>query len=169
MNRRFLLAVFLVALSVSMRLIPHPLNLTPAGAVALFSGACFDRKRWSFIVPFAALLASDLLGHTFHQLTFVVYAAFALNIVIGMLIRDRRQSPAAVAAGATASATIFYAVTNFAMWTISTIYPKTFAGLVTCYVAAIPFYGTMLAGDLIYSALLFGTFVWVERRSPAAA
>ena len=169
MNRRFLLAIFLVVLSVSMRLVPHPWNLTPVGAVALFSGACFDRKRWSFIVPFAALLASDLLGHTFHQLTFVVYATFALNIVVGMLIRDRRRSPAIVAAGATASATIFYVVTNFAMWTISTTYPKTPAGLATCYIAGIPFYGTMLAGDLIYSALLFGTFVWVERRSLAAA
>jgi uncharacterized protein DUF6580 len=169
MNRRLALATLLVVLSTVMRIVPHPWNLTPVGAVALFSGACFDRKRWSFIVPFAAMFVSDLATHSFHVLTPVIYATFALNVVIGMLLRRYRQSPVAVGAGAFASATVFYMVTNFAMWTISVIYPKTLAGLVACYVAAIPYYGTMLAGDLGYSALLFGTFVWAERFVPAEA
>lgn len=153
-----------------MRVLPHPWNLTPVGAVSLFSGGCFDRKRWAFIVPLAAVFLSErLLGIGYHQLTPVIYATFALIVVIGALIRDRRQSPLAVAGGAVASATLFYIVTNFAMWTISEIYPKTVAGLLACYVAGIPYYGTMLAGDLIYSALLFGTFVWAERRVPRFA
>ena len=65
---------------------------------------------------------------------------------------------------ALASATLFYVVTNFAMWTISEIYPKTLAGLIACYVAGIPYCGTQLAGDLLYSAILFGIFVWAERQ-----
>lgn len=174
MNRRLLLAILLVVLSTLMRVIPHPWNLTPVGAVALFSGACFDRKRWSFIVPFAAMFVSDSLlelmtGQGYHSLMPVVYGTFAVIVVIGMLLRSRRQSPALVAAGAVASATLFYVVTNFAVWTASPLYPKTLSGLVACYIAAIPFYGTMLAGDLIYSALLFGTFVWFERFAPARA
>ncbi len=93
------------------------------------------------------------------------------RLIIGMLIRGRTPalSPVRIGAGAVASATLFYIVTNFAMWTISTIYPRTFSGLVACYIAGIPFYGTMVLGDLLYAAILFGTFGWAERRLPAFA
>ena len=45
---RLTLGVVLVLLCTAMRILPHPRNLTPVGAVSLFSGACFDRKRWAF-------------------------------------------------------------------------------------------------------------------------
>jgi hypothetical protein len=173
-NPRLSLGIALVLLCTIMRVLPHPWNLTPVGAVALFSGACFDRKRWAFAVPLAAMFVSDTLleaftGHGYHSLMPVIYATFALIVVLGMILRERRGSPVAVVAGAVTSATIFYVISNFAMWTISALYPKTLAGLIACYVAAIPFYGTMLLGDVLYSALLFGTFVWAERRLPQFA
>ena len=164
--KRFTLATLLVVLAIALRLAPHPWNLTPVGAVALFAGASFDRKRWSFAVPLVSLFLSDIVIG-FHSLMPVVYAAFVASVLIGMLIK--RVTPQAVAAGAIASSTLFYIVTNFAMWTISAIYPHTSAGLLACYVAGIPFYGTMLAGDLLYSAALFGTFAWAERRMPMFA
>lgn len=167
-NARLILGIALVVFCTVMRQLPHPWNLTPVGAVSLFSGACFDRRRWAFVVPLTAMFISDsVIGY--HSLMPVIYATFALIVVLGMLLRERRRSPGYVAGGAVASATIFYIVTNFAMWTISTLYPKTLAGLIACYVAAIPFYGTMLIGDLLYSALLFGAFVWAERRVPIFA
>jgi len=162
MRNRLLLGIFLVALATLMRIVPHPWNLTPVGAVALFSGACFDRKRWSFFIPLAAMFVGDtVIGY--HSLMPVIYATFALIVCIGLLLRNRRNSPVAVGVGAVSSATIFYLVTNFAVWLTLGTYPLTPAGLVACYVAGIPYYGTMLAGDLVYSALLFGTFVWAER------
>jgi len=170
MKARLLLATALVVLGTVMRIVPHPWNLTPIGAVALFSGACFDRKRWAFAIPLLAMFLSDaVIG--FHSLIPVVYATFAATVIIGMLIRGRTPalSPVRIGAGAVASATLFYIVTNFAMWTISTIYPRTFSGLVACYIAGIPFYGTMVLGDLLYAAILFGTFGWAERRLPAFA
>ena len=53
---------------------------------------------------------------------------------------------------------LFYIVTNFGMWLFSGIYPRTLAGLEACYVAAIPFFQNTVAGDLVYTALLFGGF-----------
>jgi hypothetical protein len=44
-NQRLALAVLLAVLGTVMRALPHPWGLTPIGAVALFSGACFDRRR----------------------------------------------------------------------------------------------------------------------------
>jgi hypothetical protein len=171
---RLLLALFLVVLGTVLRVIPHPWNLTPVGAVALFSGATFDRRRWSFLLPLTTLFLGDVAlelttGHGFHSLMPVVYGTFAMIVVFGLLLRDRRDSSRAVGSGAVASATLFFVTTNFAVWASGMTYPMTWAGLVQCYVAGIPYYGTMLAGDLLYSALLFGTFAWAERHVPLFA
>ena len=169
MNRnRFLLALFLVVLAMLMRVVPHPWNFTPIGGVALFSGASFERKRWSFLVPLLALFAGDvalelLTGQGFHALMPAVYGSFAATVCLGFLVRDHRHSPFAVGGTAVAGATLFFVVTNFAVWIWSPVYAKTLDGLVACYVAGLPYYGTQVAGDLIYSTLLFGAFVWMER------
>ncbi|HEY5949811.1 MAG TPA: DUF6580 family putative transport protein, partial [Kofleriaceae bacterium] len=146
-----------------------PWDFTPTGAIALFAGATFQRRSYAFALPFIALLISDaVIG--FHSGMPVVYAAFALSVCIGYWIRERRDSVAAVATAAVASATLFYISTNFWVWAAGhATYDKTFSGLVACYVAAIPFYVNHLAGDLFYSMALFGAFVWTERRFPVFA
>jgi hypothetical protein len=53
-----------------------------------------------------------------------------------------------------APATIFYVVTNFAVWAFQSDYEKTLAGLVECYWAGVPFYRWMLAGDVFYLVVL---------------
>ena len=68
-----------------------------------------------------------------------------------------------------AGAIQFFLITNLGMWAMGTmsIYPKTFAGLLACYVAGIPYFGNTLLGDSFYAALLFGGFALVEHLSPA--
>jgi uncharacterized protein DUF6580 len=50
----------------------------------------------------------------------------------------------------------FFGVTNFGVWAFGSLFPKTAAGLLACYVAAIPFFKNTLVGDAIYTAVLFG-------------
>ena len=52
------------------------------------------------------------------------------------------------------SSTIFFIVTNFAVWMSGTMYPPTLDGLILCYTMAIPFFGNTLAGTLFYVSLL---------------
>ena len=47
------------------------------------------------------------------------------------------------------SSLIFFLVTNFGVWLIG--YPNTLEGFIACYIAAIPFFGWTVAGDLFYS------------------
>ena len=54
----------------------------------------------------------------------------------------------------------FYLISNFGVWT-GTMYPHTLAGFVTCYVRALPFFGFTLAGDVGFSAVLFGAEAWL--------
>jgi hypothetical protein len=55
-----------------------------------------------------------------------------------------------------AGSIFFFLVTNFGCWWLFHMYPKSWGGLIECYLAAIPFFRGTLAGDLIGSAVLFG-------------
>ena len=157
-----LLSAILVA--AGLRLVPHPPNFSPIDAMALFSGAYLGRRALAFLAPLGALLLSDLVLGFYHgQAT--VYFSVALIVMIGMVALTRR-SPLRVGAAAIASSVLFFVITNFGMWLFSGFYPRTFAGLEACYVAAIPFFRNTVAGDLFYAALLFGGFRLAERVAP---
>ena len=169
MNKRMLaLSVFVFSAALA-RLLPHPPNVTPITAMALFGGACVAPRRCAFALPLAAMLVSDLGLFALGQVPLLgmqslwVYASFTLIVGLGLLLRRHRR--ALPIAGATlASAVVFYLVANFGVWATGALYPRTAAGLVACYTAAIPFFRNMLLGDACYAALLFGGFALAEKR-----
>ncbi|HEY8181417.1 MAG TPA: DUF6580 family putative transport protein [Thermoanaerobaculia bacterium] len=165
-NARFWLALTLVVVGVVLRVMPHPWNFAPIGAIALFGGARFDRRYFAIGIPLLTMFVGDaFIG--FHSLMPVIYATYALIAVIGMFLRDRTTIPA-IGGGVLLSSTVFYLTTNFAVWAMGTTYAKSAAGLVACYIAAIPYFGNTLASDAIYAAIFFGTFAVVERRLQTA-
>ncbi|HVM23491.1 MAG TPA: DUF6580 family putative transport protein [Sphingomicrobium sp.] len=153
-----------ILIAAALRLVPHPPNFTPIGAMALFSGAYLGRRGLAFVAPLAALLLSDLVLGFYAGMNFV-YLGVILTVVIGWWL-TRRRSALRIAGAALASSVMFFVVTNFGMWLFSGYYPVTFEGLVACYVAAIPFFQNSLAGDLFFTALLFGGFALAERAMP---
>lgn len=162
-HSRFVALLSIIAVAAALRLVPHPPNFTPIGAMALFSGAYFGRKAVAFAAPLAALLLSDVvLG--FYQGMATVYATDLLIVLVGSLIVKR--SPVRVGFAALASSVLFFTTTNFGMWFSSGFYPRTFSGLEGCFIAAIPFFQNTVAGDLFYSAVLFGGFYIAERVLP---
>lgn len=172
LNARLLAIAAVIFAAALFRLVPHPYNFTPIGALALFAGAHLHRTSWAMALPLGAMLLSDsilelLFGWGFHSGMPVVYGTFGLIIVLGMLIREKKSRAGVLLAAATGSATLFFILTNAAVWFSGALYPKTISGLLTCYVAALPFYANQLAGDLLYTAVLFGGFAMAERRYPA--
>jgi len=148
----------------SLRLVPHPPNFSPIDAMALFSGAYLGRRWLAFAAPFLALLLSDaVLG--FYQGMEFQYVSVALIVILGAIVLPRTSIPR-VGAASLASSILFFVVSNFGTWVVSGIYPHTVAGLASCYVAAVPFFQNTVAGDLFYSALLFGGFAIAERLVP---
>jgi len=164
MNARILALLAAILTAAALRLIPHPPNFTPIGAMALFSGAYLGRKGLAFVAPLAAMLLSDaILG--FHSGMPFVYASVALIVLIGSLVASRITAMTVVGA-ALASSVLFFIVTNFGTWLVSGMYPLTGGGLAACYVAAIPFFQNTAVGDLFYCAVLFGGFALLERAVP---
>ena len=167
-NPRFCLSLILVLAGVALRVAPHPWNFAPIGAIALFGGAHFERRFLAITIPLVTMFIGDcFIGY--HSLMPVIYATYALIALLGTLLRERRTSVTAIGGSVLASSVIFYVVTNFAVWQMGTTYAKTTAGLVTCYVAAIPFFGNTLVSDALFTAILFGAFAAVERRVPRFA
>ena len=135
---RALLALFLIVIAAALRIVPHPWNFTPVGAMALFSGAILKDRRLAFVVPLVALFVGDLfIG--FHKLMPIVYASFLLSVAIGFWLRNRR-TVARISAATLIGAIQFFLVTNFAVWAFALSFPHTAAGLVACYAAGIPFF-----------------------------
>ena len=162
LNPRWVVLVAIIAAAALSRLTPHPPNMTPVTAVALFGGAYFSDRRLAFLVPLTALFLSDLvLGFPRHME--VTYLSFAAIAWLGQWLSRNRSAPR-VAGAALASSLLFYLTSNFGVWFFGSLYPFTLHGLVACYVAAIPFFWNTLGGDLIYTALLFGGFRLLERR-----
>ena len=166
-NRARLLAlVAAIFAAAAMRLLPHPPNFSPIAAMALFSGAYLPKRVLAFAAPFGALILSDLLLGGFYDGIAVVYASFGLTVLIGWAVA-RRKTPLTIVGAALASSLLFFVLTNFGVWQFSGFYPRTWEGLVACYSAAIPFFQNTLAGDLVFTALLFGGFALAEQLLPA--
>jgi hypothetical protein len=154
--RYTILAALMILAAAFSRLIPHPLNFAPITAIALAGGVYLD-KRFSLVVPIAALLISDsILG--FYPVLFFVYGTVAAIGVIGLWLRSHKK-PLPVFGATLVSSILFFLVTNFGVWAVGPeMYPKTWAGLLECYAAGLPFFRNTVAGDLFYVAVLFGMF-----------
>jgi hypothetical protein len=162
---RIAIVLCFILFAAIVRIVPHPWNFTPVGAMALFAGAKLGRNWKAFFLPLAALFVGDVFVG-FHKLMLAVYLSFCLSVLIGIIFRNR-QSVGPLSFATLLGATQFFLVTNFAVWAFLTGYPKTIAGLIACYVAGIPFFGNTLAGDTLYAAVLFGGYALVERLVPA--
>lgn len=144
--------IILIALGTLSRLVPHPANLTAVGGMALFSGAKYSTWK-ALSVVFATMFISDMiLG--FHSVMWATYGSLALAVFIGKWMRDYPKVSTLIG-GIFASSVIFFIITNFAVWMGTSLYPKTFSGLIECYVMAMPFFRNSVIGDMFYSVLFF--------------
>jgi hypothetical protein len=89
-----------------------------------------------------------------------VYAALLLPVLMGRDLR-RRFSMVRLGGYAVLPAVTFWLTTNFAVWLLHDMYPRTATGLLACYAAAVPFFRSMVTGDLFYLAVVFGSYVLV--------
>ena len=154
-------AVFcaLVGVAIASRLVQElipaiPPNFAAVAAAGMFAGYYFRSRLVAALVPLVAMTISDrLIGGYEGEVMAVVYAALTLPVLMrGMFARS--QGPARVMSAALVSSTVFYAMTNLAVW--HCYYEPTAAEFVRCYTVALPFAVYTIAGDMLYSLGLFG-------------
>lgn len=167
-----LLLIILVVLS---RLVPHMHNFSPIGAISLFGAAYFVKKWQAFIVPIIAVWISDLFINNliysymypsfslFYEGFFWQYGSYLLITLGGIIILKKINLPRIISASLFSSIS-FFIVTNFGFWISSPFYTKDFNGLITCYIAAIPFIKGTLIGDAVFTSVMFGSFYLLQQK-----
>jgi hypothetical protein len=157
----------LILVAAASRFLPHPPNVACVGAIGLFAG-CYLTGRRAYLVPLAILVLSDLVGQWlripgmgFYQpITMAfVYAGAMAAVPVGRLVAGSDRRLFRVPAGSVFASSLFFLISNLGVW-LGGWYTMTLAGLLACYVSAIPFFGYTLAGDLAFSAVLFGVWEW---------
>jgi hypothetical protein len=168
MNKKLLVISGIILAAALSRLLPHADNFSPIGAIALFAGAFIANRFLAFVIPVLALVLSDALmgfpGWAYPSQIIMVYLTFGLITLLGSTLKNNKG---ALRVGATslASSLVFFVVTNFVVW-LGGFYAMNFSGLVNCYVSAIPFFKSSLAGDLFYTTVLFGGFYLIQINAP---
>lgn len=154
----------LILLVAASRFLPHPPNVACIGALGLFAG-CYLVGRRAYVVPLVALLISDVIGHAcgipgmgFYSATtmIAVYVGAMAAVPVGRWMQ-KRKGLVKFPVSALAASTLFFVISNFGVW-LGPWHPTTPEGLLACYTSAIPFYGYTIAGDMLFTGVLFGTW-----------
>ena len=146
----------LIIIGALSRLVPHPANVTAIGALAVFSGSKYGKIKGLFIVIGSMICGDIVLG--LHSVMWATYGSLAISVLIARHILQK-QSVVRIAGVTLISSTIFYIITNFAVWVIpGSMYPKTITGLMDSYFMALPFFRNSLVGDFFYTGVLFGSW-----------
>ena len=154
-HRYLLLAVTTIIVLSLFRLIPHPPNFTPILAISVFAGIKFRDNLFSYLVPVFAMLVSDaIIG--FHSGMIIIYLAIFLSAFISRRFNTINTS-------VLGSCILFYLITNFQVWVMSSSYPKSLTGILECYTLAIPFLGMTLLSTFFYSYVLFYGFSFLSK------
>lgn len=150
-----LLIVALVLFGIVWRLMPHVPNFAPIGAIALIAGLALGWKK-SLWVVLGIMLISDLVvgfypGMQWTWLSFLLIVGFGLHV--------KKLAPHwRIPAGVLGSSGLFFIVSNFGTWIASGMYSLDFAGLIQCYVMALPFLKATLLSDLLFTTLLLTAY-----------
>lgn len=177
----------LVAIAVGFRLMPYllhalgvpidpentvyPWNFSPILPLCIFGAACFARRSVAYLAPMAIYLAGDLgiwaisgrADWAFYADQPITYLSVLLVVSCGFIARAQR-SWGRIAVAGLGSAVLFFVVSNFGTWALGATYAKTWAGLVECYVMAIPFFRNTVISMGVFLPLLFSR---LALRSPA--
>jgi hypothetical protein len=165
------LAFTLTVAAALLRLVPHPPNFAPIGAVALFGGA--KLRGWqAYLVPVLAMLLTDPIrswmegGYpAYSWSTLITYSSFLISVFLGRMFLRKSPGVLQIASVAFLGSLQFFLITNFAVWAgAPRLYAATWNGLMECYIAALPFFGRTLLADLFYTGVLFTVYALLKRK-----
>lgn len=146
----------LIVAAACFRFLPHPPNFSPIYSMAIFGGMSFPRMRDAILTVLGAMLVSDfVIG--FDVTSPLVYLSLLAIIGIGVLFRQHKNLSGVLVAS-TFGSVLFFVVSNLAVWLGQSLYPKNVAGLVECFVMALPFFPMVLLSSILFSSLLWGAY-----------
>lgn len=173
-----LVVSLLVVILAFSRLIPHIPNFSPLGAICLFGAANFHRKWHALFIPIFATWISDLYLNNyiynqgqkdfiwFYQGFYWQYMSYVIIALLGLILFKSKINASKILGGAIGASLLFFFISNFGVWTIGGMYPKSFFGLINCYIAGLPFIKGTLIGNLFYTPIMFYSYFMLQDKFP---
>ena len=172
------LAIVLIVLAAISRLLPHPPNVTPIAAIAIFGSFYFSKKWMVYMIPLLTLVFSDFIINNSISRAFYpniegivwfspnmiwVYTGFILIITLSKQFLIKLNIKNLFVTTILASL-VFFLLTNFGSWMHFGFYPKSIAGLLSCYIAGIPFFLNSILGNLFFVSIMFGAVYLIDSK-----
>jgi len=159
--KKYLPAILLISLGFATRFVPHLPNFTAIGAIAFFAGRYLP-TRYSLTIPLIAMLISDIfIGFYGLSIMLTVYLSFALMTIVGYTTQNNGWKKIVV--GTIVGSTLFYLITNWAVWAFGTMYSSDLSGLFASYFTALPFFRNQLLADIFYTTALVGGYEFTQQ------
>ena len=164
LKRNYLVVIPLVFIMIFSRFITVIPNFTPLISLILFIPLVLKDKRLAMTLIVIAQLLSDFFIGFYDTMIFVygtylLIAFLAFKYMIGINFYK-------VLSSSVVASIIFYITTNFGVWYAMDLYPATTSGLISCYIAGIPFLKSMTLSTVIFSTTLFVLFKVVKKLRP---
>lgn len=147
------------------RVVPHPPNFTPIIALSFYIPAIFGIK---FLISYVLIYVLIDIFFGFHDASLFVWGSIFLISLISQYLAN---SFITRIIGILTGSVIFFTITNFGVWT-SGYYGYSLNGLISCYIAAIPFFNNTLISTVIYALIIelvmklfFPNFISVKKKS----
>lgn len=154
-------------ISIGFRLIDFSFgNLSTIVALSLFCGTVF-RNRTGWLLPLGVRLLTDIAihlktGYGFFPSWPFDYSAYLLIFALGMILPAARKCSTekrivAVLGTSIGSVLIYFVLSNFGVWLLwPDTYPRTPAGLIDCFINALPFARGTIVGNLLAAPVFYG-------------
>ena len=131
------------------RLIPHPPNFTPILAAAIISPVLIKDRVYGAAIPVLAMFISDIIiGFSAFQI--LIYFIILTISLIAPLYKNYFN----IFLSAIGASVFFFTTSNLGVWLLFDFYPKTFQGLMTCYILAIPFFANTLISTILFALII---------------
>lgn len=150
----------IISFGIAWRLVPHFPNFAPIGAIALIAGMTLSWRK-SLLVVMATMIVSDLVIG-FYTGMYWTWLSFGLIATLGLLMKHRSLAWR-IPLGALGASGLFFVVSNFGTWVASGMYSLDLAGLMQCYLMAIPFLRATVLSDIFFVMLSLTAYEVVMR------
>jgi hypothetical protein len=152
------------------------LNLSPVVASSVLAGLILP-VQLAMLVPVVSMFSSDVILYlnqlgTQYSMSFFDYMSmswmtYSLMILVTLgsswLSKVKLNRIVKSFIAGVSGSSLFWMISNFFVWLIPAfnfgMYPLTFEGFVSCYVAAIPFGQSDLASTIIYMSAFFTVYL----------
>ena len=148
-----------VVLTILLRVVDSPItNFSSMVALTLLCGSVTGHRA-VILLPLAIRLLTDVLvhlrtGYGFFPSWPFDYSAYLLIFMLGRFVPANRYG--IVVAGSVVAVIMYFVLSNLGVWFLwSDTYPRTAAGLVDCFVKALPFARGTIYGNLLIAPIFF--------------